>query len=197
MPISITTSARPHPVTRLSNLFNKLTISPTPQLQFQTLASTALNSNSYNEIDTNAIWSPDPSLQFTIGDSYINHSTIFGDSNQATLDLFYRMNEHWQLEAQEQFEATTGHLPTAAILHLPRSRCLAIGHDLFRQRIEQPEQPHGLFFPNAKGVSEVPAPFAASLITRCEKGSRRRPCARYLLFCASLARTLIRCYRYN
>jgi LPS-assembly protein len=93
-----------------SNLFNNLTISPTPQLSFQTRSSLAINSNSYNEIDNNVIWSPDPSLQFTVGEAYISHSTIFGDSNQATLDLFYRMNEHWQLEAQEQFEATTGHL---------------------------------------------------------------------------------------
>ena len=45
-----------------------------------------------------------------MGDHYINHSPIFGDSNQATLDLFYRINEHWQFEGQEQFEAETGRL---------------------------------------------------------------------------------------
>ena len=26
------------------------------------------------------------------------------------MDIFYRMNEHWQMEALEQFEATTGRL---------------------------------------------------------------------------------------
>jgi LPS-assembly protein len=98
------------PNSTLSNLFNNLTFNPTPQLQLETKSSLAVDGNSYNEIDNNAIWSPDPSLRFTVGDAYINHSTIFGDSNQATLDVFYRMNEHWQLEAQEQFEATTGHL---------------------------------------------------------------------------------------
>jgi hypothetical protein len=94
----------------LSNLFNKLTFNPTPQLSFQSTSALALDANSYDEIDNSATWSPDPSLQLTGGDSYISHSTVFGDSNQVTLDLFYRMNEHWQFEGQEQFEATTGHL---------------------------------------------------------------------------------------
>jgi LPS-assembly protein len=97
------------PNSTLSNLFNNLTIYPTPQLQLQTRSSVALDSNSYNEIDNAALWSPDPSLQLTFGDDYINHSPIFADSNQANLTLFYRMNEHWQLEAKEQIDATTGH----------------------------------------------------------------------------------------
>jgi LPS-assembly protein len=98
------------PNSTFSNLFNNLTFNPTPQLSFQTLVSTAVDGDSYNEIDNNAIWSPDPSLQLTVGDHYINHSPIFDDGNQATLDLFYRINEHWQFEGQEQFEAETGHL---------------------------------------------------------------------------------------
>jgi hypothetical protein len=98
------------PNSTLSNLFNNLTINPTPQVAFQTLSSLAVDGNSYNEIDNNVIWSPDPSLKFTVGDHYINHSSIFGDSNQATLDLFYRVNEHWQFEGLEQLEATTGRL---------------------------------------------------------------------------------------
>ena len=34
----------------------------------------------------------------------------FADSNTVSMDIFYRMNEHWQMEALEQFEATTGRL---------------------------------------------------------------------------------------
>jgi LPS-assembly protein len=98
------------PNSTFSNLFNNLTINPTPQFAFQTLSSLAVDGNSYNEIDNNIVWSPDPSLKFTVGDHYINHSSIFGDSNQATLDLFYRANEHWQFEGIEQLEATTGRL---------------------------------------------------------------------------------------
>ena len=98
------------PNNTLSNLFNTLTFSPTPQLSFQTRSSLALDSSSYNEIENSATWSPDPSVKLTFGENYINHSPIFSDSNQVSLDLFYRINEHWQFEGQEQFEAETGHL---------------------------------------------------------------------------------------
>jgi LPS-assembly protein len=98
------------PNSTLSNLFNDLRFNLTPQLQFQSFSALDVNGNGYNEIDNNVIWSPDPSLQLTAGEYSINHSAIFGDSNQATLGLFYRINEHWQFEGQEQFEAATGRL---------------------------------------------------------------------------------------
>ena len=98
------------PGSTFSNLFNKLTFAPTPQLSFSSLSSMAISGNSYNEIDNSITWSPDPSVQLTVGDNYINHSPIFGDSNQATFSLFYRINEHWQFQAQEQFEAVDGRL---------------------------------------------------------------------------------------
>lgn len=97
------------PSSTLSNLYNNLQINPTQQLQYQILSSLAVQGSSYNEIDNNVIWSPDPSLKLTFGDDYINHSPIFADSNQATLTVFYRLNEDWQFEAQEQLNATTGH----------------------------------------------------------------------------------------
>lgn len=98
------------PNSTLSNLFNDIKFNPTPQLQFQSFSALDVSGNGYNEIDNSATWSPDPSLKLTAGDAYINHSPIFGDSNQATIDLFYRINEHWQFEGQEQFEAATGRL---------------------------------------------------------------------------------------
>jgi len=98
------------PSSTLSNLFNDIRFNITPQLTFQSFSAIDVNGNSYNQIDNNFIWSPDPSLQFTVGDHYINHSPIFGDSNNVNLDLFYRINEHWQFEGQEQFEAATGRL---------------------------------------------------------------------------------------
>jgi len=79
-------------------------------LRKSTITELAISEDSYNEMDNYMSWSPDPSLKLTVGDHYINHSTIFSDSNQAVLDLFYRMNEHWQFEGVEQLEATTGRL---------------------------------------------------------------------------------------
>ena len=93
-----------------SNLFNDIRYRQSQDLEFQSLSALAVDGNGYNEIDNNIIYSPDPALQFTVGYHYLNHSPIFGDSNQAALQLFYRLNEHWQFEGQEQFEATTGRL---------------------------------------------------------------------------------------
>ncbi len=119
------------PNSTLSNLFNNLTFAPTPQLIFQSRSSVAIDGASYNEIDNTAIWSPDPSVQISLGDHYINHSPIFADSNQGTLDLFYRINEHWQFEGQEQFEATTGRLQLQQYTIYRDLDALAVGHDLF------------------------------------------------------------------
>jgi len=92
-----------------SNLYNDIRYNESQQLSFQSLSAVAIDGNSYNEIDNNMIWSPDPSVRFTLGDDYLNHSPIFGDTNQFSLDLFYRINEHWQFEGQEQVDATNGH----------------------------------------------------------------------------------------
>jgi LPS-assembly protein len=98
------------PNTTLSNLFNTLTINPTPQLQLISQSSLNISGNSYNQIDNSVQWEPDPSLKLNLGYHYINHSTVFVDSSTVSMDIFYRMNEHWQMEAQEQFDSTSGRL---------------------------------------------------------------------------------------
>lgn len=98
------------PNSTLSNLFNDIRFNPIQQIQFRSFSALDISGSSYNQIDNSVTWSPDPSLRLNLGYHYINHSPIFGDSNNASIDMFYRMNEHWQVEAQEQFEAATGKL---------------------------------------------------------------------------------------
>jgi LPS-assembly protein len=93
-----------------SNLFNDVHYYMAQQLSLESLSSLALDNSSYNEIDNSVTWTPDPSTQLSLGDAYLNHSQIFGDSNQVSLQLFYRLNEHWQFRAQEQLDALKGHL---------------------------------------------------------------------------------------
>ena len=94
----------------LSDVFNDVRFYPTPQVQLRSLSAIDINGDGYNEIDNTLIWTPIPSFQITVGDSYIDHSQIFPNSNDATLGFFYRLNEHWQFETQHQFEATNGRL---------------------------------------------------------------------------------------
>lgn len=98
------------PNSTLSNLFNTLTVNFSQQLQFTSSTSIDINGGSYNQADTSLTYSPDPSLQFSIGDHYLNHSSIFQNGNDASLRMVYRMNEHWQFEALAAFEAVTGRL---------------------------------------------------------------------------------------
>jgi LPS-assembly protein len=98
------------PNNTLSNLFNVITYNPTRTLQFSSQSALDITGHSYNQIDNSLTWSPDASVKITGGYHYINHSPIFGDSNDVSLDLFYRLNEHWQFEGQENFEAITGRL---------------------------------------------------------------------------------------
>jgi LPS-assembly protein len=94
----------------LSNVFNDVRFYQSQQLTFRSLSSLAVANHSYNEIDNSVLWTPDPSTQLSFGDAYLNHSQIFGDSNQLSLQLFYRLNEHWQFQAQEQVDAIKGHV---------------------------------------------------------------------------------------
>jgi LPS-assembly protein len=98
------------PNSTMSNLFNDIYYHITPQFTVHSFSSVDMGRNGYNEIDNDITWSPDPSLRFGIGDHYINHSPVFANSNAVALDLFYRINEHWQFESQQQFEAQTGRL---------------------------------------------------------------------------------------
>ena len=98
------------PNSTMSNIFNDVRFYPTKEFQFHSFSAIDVSGAGYNEIDNDITWSPDPSLQLTLGDHYINHSFLFGNSNNAVIDVFYRMNEHWQFEGQEQFEAENGRL---------------------------------------------------------------------------------------
>jgi LPS-assembly protein len=98
------------PSSTLSDVFNDIRFYPTPQLQFRSLSAVAVETGGYNEIDNSVIWSPNPALEITIGDSYLNHSQVFQSGNQGSLQFFYRMNEHWQFETQHQIDAQSGRL---------------------------------------------------------------------------------------
>ncbi len=98
------------PNSTFSNLFNDVRFYPTPQFSFRTLTSFDIQGSGYNEIDNDITWQPDASLQLTVGYNSITHSAFFPDNNSTSLDAFYRMNEHYQFEAQEQFQATNGRL---------------------------------------------------------------------------------------
>jgi LPS-assembly protein len=98
------------PNTTLSDLFNDFRFYPVPQFSFQSLTAESVGGSGFDEMDEGVTWYPLASLEMTAGYHSISHSPIFVNNNSTSLDVFYRMNEHYQFEAQEQFEAATGKL---------------------------------------------------------------------------------------
>jgi len=98
------------PNSTMSDIFNDIRIYPTPQFQLRSLSAFDATGNGYNEVENSVVWTPDPSFSVTLGDSEISNSPVFPSGNQASLQFFYRMNEHWQFETQHQFEVETGRL---------------------------------------------------------------------------------------
>jgi LPS-assembly protein len=98
------------PNSTLSDVFNDIRLYPTPQFQFHSFSAIDVSGGGYNEIDNSLVWSPNPSFQASIGDNLINHSQVFQSGNDASLELFYRLNEHWQFETQHQFDVNNQRL---------------------------------------------------------------------------------------
>jgi len=93
-----------------SNVFSDLTIKPVNWIYFQSQTSLDVTGNSYTEFNNDLTWEPDRSVKVSVGNRYIEDSVLFPNSNQYYLNLFYRMNEHWQFSSKYNFEATTGQL---------------------------------------------------------------------------------------
>jgi LPS-assembly protein len=100
------------PNSTMSNLFNDIRFYPVPYLSFRSLDSVDTNAhdNGYSESDNDVTWQPNASLQISAGYHSINNSPVFQTNNSTSLDVFYRMNEHYQVEAQEGFQASDGRL---------------------------------------------------------------------------------------
>jgi LPS-assembly protein len=98
------------PNSTLSDVFNDIRLYPTPQFQFRSFSAIDVSGGGYNEIDNSLVWSPNPAFQASIGDNLINHSQVFQSGNDASLELFYRLNEHWQFETQHQFDVNNQRL---------------------------------------------------------------------------------------
>ena len=102
------TAATPH--STFSDLYNDVRFYPTPQLRLRSLTAFDVAGSGFSEADNDITWEPDPSIDITAGYHSITHSPIIADNSSASLDFFYRMNEHYQFEAQEQFQGTDGRL---------------------------------------------------------------------------------------
>jgi len=86
--------------TPVSNVFNTVEWKPLPWLGVRSYASIPTTGDSYTEFNNSLLWQPVPALEFSVGNSYIENSPLFPDSNLFYARTFYRLNEHWQFATQ-------------------------------------------------------------------------------------------------
>lgn len=92
-----------------SDLYNNFTFNPTQNLTYFVRSALGFDGG-FNEVLQGVTFSPDPSLSVTVGQNYIDGSPLFQNSDQTNLNFQYRLNEHWQFIANEQFELANGRL---------------------------------------------------------------------------------------
>jgi LPS-assembly protein len=102
---------------RFSSIYSDMTFNPLPWLKFRSQSSINTNSQRYAMSDNGLTWQVTKFDEYTVGSRYLNNANILDNygvpipnSNLLYLRNFYRVNEHWQLEAMDQFEASTGRL---------------------------------------------------------------------------------------
>ncbi len=93
-----------------SNLFSDVLIQPVNWIYFRSESSLDIMGHSYNEINNDVTWQPTRSFRASVGNRYINNSVLFPNSDLYYVNLFYRLNEHYQFETTSSFEASTGQL---------------------------------------------------------------------------------------
>lgn len=94
----------------LSNVFNDIKITPLPWLALNSQLSSNIYDGRYSEYNNSISWQITRAYRVRFGNSYISHSDLFPDSDLFTLNNFYRINEHWQVETEHDFEASNGQL---------------------------------------------------------------------------------------
>jgi LPS-assembly protein len=93
-----------------SNVFSDLLLMPVNWLYVRSEAAVDILGDSFTEFNNSITWMPDRSLRLTAGNRFLTQSPLFPNSNLYYMNLFWRINEHWQLETNHMFEADTGKL---------------------------------------------------------------------------------------
>lgn len=89
----------------VSNVFNVVNFNPVPWLGFQMVSQMPIVEEGFTSVDARVIYMPVPSLQVSLGVSYIDDNPNFQDSNQFNFYTYYRLNDHWGFSIYEQYEA--------------------------------------------------------------------------------------------
>jgi len=92
----------------ISNLNNLMTFSPVSWFNLKIGSQVPLVSQGFTEMNTDFNFMPIRSLSFGVGTRYINNYNGTSDNNQYPFSVFWRVNDHWSLSAQEIYNTQPG-----------------------------------------------------------------------------------------
>jgi hypothetical protein len=88
----------------VSNLNNRMSFNPLPWIGASLSSQTPLNSHGFNEIDSGVTFMPNKSMQFAVGNQYLDHEPYFQSENLVTLGTYFRINDNWSFSTQDDYE---------------------------------------------------------------------------------------------
>lgn len=98
----------PFDKTQYSNLFNKINFTPVPWAAFGVSSQVPVFEKGFTEVNTHVSIQPIANLQIGFAHRYLNQNPFFANSSLYVFNGYYRINDHWGIGIQEQYEGTTG-----------------------------------------------------------------------------------------
>ncbi|HSI84865.1 MAG: LPS-assembly protein LptD [Candidatus Methylacidiphilales bacterium] len=83
----------------LSNIISDFRFTPVPWLTLSSKAAFDPTIGTFTQFDTDITFQPIRALSVGVAHRYIEDSLLYPDSNQFTINAFYRMNENWQFSS--------------------------------------------------------------------------------------------------
>lgn len=90
----------------ISNLNNRLTFSPVSWFSFQMGSQTPIVSQGFSEFNTDFNVMPVRNVNLGVGTRYLNNYNGTSNNNQYPFSVFWRVNDHWSLSAQEIYNTS-------------------------------------------------------------------------------------------
>ena len=97
----------PYDRTNYSNLFNQLRFTPLPWAALTVNSQVPAFDRGFTEVNSSITFQPMANLQVAAGHRYLNASPFFSNSSLFVVGGYFRVNDHWGIGFQEQYEATT------------------------------------------------------------------------------------------
>ena len=87
-----------------SNLFNRLTFTPLPWVNFQLDSQVPLFDTGFAEINSSVNLMVNKNASVSLGQRYIDGNKQFPNSNLVSFGGYYRINDNWALSFRDQYE---------------------------------------------------------------------------------------------